>query len=105
MHCKLLVFLTEHEYGIKHPLPRSVRSGIMIDLGGKTYLAGGVTCQGSDIQKQTCQRIDKVHEMQFEDENKPWIAKWVESDLKLSKPKSSHDVLKVPASLCNRMKP
>ena len=78
----------------------------MIDLGGLTYLAGGVTCNGTDFEQQSCQRIDKVHELRFDDHpvyQKPWMAQWTESAAKLKQPKSSHSVLKVPASYCNRL--
>ena len=75
----------------------------MIDLGGLTYLAGGVTCTGTDIEKQSCERIDKVHELIFDDLSKPWMAEWTDSVTKLKQPKSSFNVLKVPASFCNRL--
>ena len=75
----------------------------MIDLSGKTYLVGGVTCTGNDLEKQSCQRTDKIFELRIQDPDKPWDAEWIVSGLKLTQPISSHGVLKVPSSYCNRL--
>ena len=55
------------------------------------------------LQKQICERIDKVQKLTIPDADDPSEAYWEPTGHSLGQPKSSHDVLKVPIEYCNRL--